>query len=469
MEDLPVVAGALIAGKYRVERLLGDGGMGVVVSAVHVKLGERRAIKMMRPAIAVNPEATRRFLREAQAAARLRSEHVAKVYDVDEADGVPIMIMEYLEGADLAAVLSADGPLAVGEAALYMMQTCEALAEAHAAGLVHRDIKPSNLFLTRRPDGSPAIKVLDFGIAKAVMQDDVAKRSAMTAQGLLLGTAHYMSPEQMNGESDIDARTDIWSLGVTLYELCTGRLPFDAGSIMKLFALITDGPPAPMGESAPGVPAALEALVLHCLQKDRAARPASALELSELLRPFLPEGAARSFAGRELVSLHRRVSAPTEAVPAASAKQPTSLDMEMDTASQIQLRREEEPGAHRPEAPSGARRWLISGAAAAAFALGMTGAILALRQPAAAPPAPARPSTSAASDPAPPTARAAEPPPRVEPGAAAPTNAAPTASPSASAAPPAPAAKPHVPVVKPAPTASPAAPKTPSRTEVNIP
>ena len=480
--DLPLGPGELIAGKYRVERQLGDGGMGVVVAAVHVKLAERRAIKIMRPEIAVSAESTRRFLREAQAAARLKSEHVARVYDVDELDGgVPYMVMEYLDGADLAALLATTGALPVSEATLYIRQACEALAEAHAAGLVHRDIKPSNLFLTRRADGSPMIKVLDFGIAKAVMSDEAAKRSALTARGLLLGTAHYMSPEQMEGAADIDARTDIWSLGVTLYELISGKLPFDADTFMKLYGLITEVDPRPLAEVLPDRPPELEALIHRCLAKHRDERPASAMELAEALRPFSPGAVTDASPARDLVAAQARSRAPTEVAPAIDAKAATSLDMEVDTHARRAAplapttppsgEVDRAPLAQRPLAP---RRVPI--AAAVVFAVSAAAALVVVRAglspspsssaeppPAAASPLPARGDVAPPVD-AGPSATA----PLVEPAAPAPL--AGSAAPSSASAKPAP--RPRASAIAPRASAAPSVaprPAAPSRTEVVIP
>ena len=477
--DLPLGPGELIAGKYRVERQLGDGGMGVVVAAVHVKLAERRAIKIMRPEIAVSAESTRRFLREAQAAARLKSEHVARVYDVDELDGgVPYMVMEYLDGADLAAVLATAGALPVSEATLYIRQACEALAEAHAAGLVHRDIKPSNLFLTRRADGSPTIKVLDFGIAKAVMSDESAKKSALTARGLLLGTAHYMSPEQMEGAADIDARTDIWSLGVTLYELISGKLPFDADTFMKLYGLITEVDPRPLAEVLPDRPPELEALIHRCLAKHRDERPASAMELAEALRPFSPGKVTDASPARDLAAAQARARAPTEIAPAIDAKAATSLDVDVDTharrAAPLAPTSGELDRAPLAQPPVAPRRVPI--AAAVVFTVSAAVALVVARSglspspsssaeplPAVASPLPARGDVAPPLD-AGPSASA----PLVEPAASAPL--AGSAVPSSASVKPAP--RPRASAIAPRASAAPSVaprPAAPSRTEVVIP
>ncbi|HEX6765337.1 MAG TPA: serine/threonine-protein kinase, partial [Polyangiaceae bacterium] len=193
--DAPVQPGDVLADKYRVERVLGVGGMGVVVSAHHVHLKQRVALKFLLPDLASNPNVVERFLREAQSASTIRSEHVVRVSDVGVlASGAPYMIMEHLEGSDLAKVLLERGRLPVTRAVDYVLQAMEALAEAHGAGIVHRDLKPSNLFLTERADGSPLIKVLDFGISKVTKSDGDASSRSLTRTAGLMGSPLYMSP-----------------------------------------------------------------------------------------------------------------------------------------------------------------------------------------------------------------------------------------------------------------------------------
>jgi serine/threonine-protein kinase len=281
-----VDVGQVIAGKYRVERVLGAGGMGMVVEVTHVELEQRMAIKLMLPEVAMSPELVERFLREARAAAGLKSQHVTKVFDVGRLEtGALFMVMEHLTGSDLTGVLKTRGPLPVDEAALYVLQACEALAEAHRRGLVHRDIKPANLFLTRAADGSPCIKVLDFGVAKATAE------ASTTGTGALLGTPLYMSPEQVRGDRDIDARTDIWALGVVLYELVTGSVPFTGDSLWKIFNQVTDVEPTPPSSRRDELPPCFDSVVLTCLEKDRDKRPASVVELALLLAPYVPPSA----------------------------------------------------------------------------------------------------------------------------------------------------------------------------------
>lgn len=291
MTRCPVAIGEVIADKYRVERVLGEGGMGVVVAATHVLLGQQVALKFLIGPARESPEARTRFLREARAAVRIQSDHVARILDVGAlGDGSPYIVMEYLEGGDLASVLERSGPMPVEQAASYVMQACSALAEAHALGVVHRDIKPSNLFLARRADGSQRIKVVDFGIAKELVG------GALTATGSAMGTPLYMSPEQIKSPKGVDARTDVWSLGAVLYELLTGAAPFMAETAPQLFLMIATQPAPRVRELRPSVSPELERVVARALEKEPAARYASVVELGEALAPFaaLPARASRA-------------------------------------------------------------------------------------------------------------------------------------------------------------------------------
>jgi serine/threonine protein kinase len=221
-----VITGAMLAGKYRIEHVLGEGGMGVVVAATNEALRQRVAIKLLRSGALANAKALGRFEREARAAASLRSNHVARVLDVGKLeDGRPYMVMEYLEGQDLGDVIDRVGEMPVHEAVDYVLQACEAIAEAHAAGIIHRDLKPKNLFLSRTVDGRPLVKVLDFGISK---MEDAAEDMSLTRTTEIIGSPSYMSPEQLRASKGVDVRTDIWALGVILFELLTKKLPFQA-------------------------------------------------------------------------------------------------------------------------------------------------------------------------------------------------------------------------------------------------
>ena len=278
-------AGDVIDGKYQVERELGIGGMGRVVLALHLGLEERVALKMLLPEATRDPEAVARFAREAKAAARIKSEHVARVLDVSALGGKnPYIVMEYLEGSDLEQIVEASGKLSIDDAVDYVLQACEALAEAHARGVIHRDLKPGNLHLSRRADGSPMVKVLDFGISKIRTR---AGGGSMTTTSALLGSPLYMSPEQMKATRDVDARSDIWAIGVVLYELLTGRSPFQAPSMPQVCARVLDTPPDPLAPH--GLPSALEAVVMKCLEKKADSRFADVGALALALQPFAPE------------------------------------------------------------------------------------------------------------------------------------------------------------------------------------
>jgi len=279
--------GQILGGKYQLERVLGQGGMGMVVSAIHLALGQRVAIKFLLPEALTHREAVERFLREARAAVRLRSEHVGRVVDVGTFDdGAPYMVMEFLEGSDLGHTLR-QGPLPVVHAVDFVLQACEAVAEAHALGIIHRDLKPANLFYTRRADGSPLIKVLDFGISKAHGE---GQDFSLTRTSAVIGSPGYMSPEQLRSSRDVDARSDIWSLGVILYELTTGRQPFTATSITELALKVAMDSTPPL--QLPMAPAGFERVIDCCLEKEAAQRFGNVAELAAALVPYGPPSAA---------------------------------------------------------------------------------------------------------------------------------------------------------------------------------
>jgi serine/threonine-protein kinase len=231
VSERDVQVGAILAGKYRVERVLGQGGMGVVVEATQLDLDRRVALKFLRNAVLPETSvALTRFEREARTVARLRGAHIVQVYDVGKLEhGEPFIVMELLAGEDLSVLLDRELRLSVADAVDYILQSCEAMAEAHVAGVVHRDLKPANLFLTRGPDGRALVKVLDFGISK-LMSTDTSQLSLTSG---VLGSPLYMSPEQLRSAKDIDHRSDVWSLGTILYELVAGFPAFQADGLRR--------------------------------------------------------------------------------------------------------------------------------------------------------------------------------------------------------------------------------------------
>jgi serine/threonine-protein kinase len=314
---LPVFPGTIIAGKYRVGDLLGEGGMGFVVAATHSELKTKFAIKLLREEELARKDAVRRFSREAQAVSQLKSEHVARVYDVGKLkSGVPFIVMEHLEGSDLRAVLERDGPMSVGEAARYLIQVCEALAEAHSIGIVHRDLKPSNLFLVAERGGSRRIKVLDFGISKMTGPAALGEDGSITATDAMLGSPAYMSPEQIWDTKGVDARTDIWSAGVILYELVTGSSPFKGVNAGQTLARVREICPEPPSKQNPAVPAELDDVILRCLKKEPTERYADVAKLARALLPFASDDA------RPLVERAERMFAQAPSVPDGPASAP---------------------------------------------------------------------------------------------------------------------------------------------------
>ena len=287
--------GEIFAEKYRIESVLGLGGMGVVLSAIHIHLEERVAIKLLLPAIAQNPEYVARFLREGRAAIKIRSEHVGRMIDVGKpAEGSPYLVMEHLVGSDLARVLDERGPLPIAVAVDYLLQACEALAEAHMMGTIHRDLKPGNLFLTTRPDGTECVKVLDFGISKIADGITPSADYSMTKSTTLMGSPLYMSPEQLRSLRSVDARTDIWALGVILYEMLVGSPPFEGDTLPDLSVKIIVTEPPLLRTKRPEAPAELEAIISHCLEKEVNKRVPDIAALATMLAPFGSFAAAGS-------------------------------------------------------------------------------------------------------------------------------------------------------------------------------
>jgi serine/threonine-protein kinase len=460
--EVPVREGDLIAGKYRVERVLGMGGMGVVVAAMHAELDQRVAVKVLLPAMAQNPAVVTRFSREARAAAKIKSEHVVRVIDVGNTDaGLPYIVMEYLEGHDLAEVLAGSGKVAPGAAVDFVLQACEALAEAHAAGFVHRDLKPGNLFLARRADGSEIVKVLDFGISKAAIADDVpggGKPSSLTQTSDVFGSPLYMSPEQLKSARDVDARADVWAIGVILYELCTGVTPFDRATVAETFGSILYEKPEPVRKRAPEVPIELESAILRCLEKDAARRFQNVADLCKALFPFA-ENVARGSIERTARVL-KRAGVAVDSVPpppGGEARLAAATNLSPQAATRTTWDTQ-------PAKPRGASRAPII--AGLVLGLVVSGGFLVTRLPRPK----AQPAAQASADPArgAPTQAPPAPPPTVEASAvpSAIESAGPVAAPTASAS-AAPAVLPGVTAAPfhnkpwPAKTTAPAAPRPP--------
>jgi serine/threonine-protein kinase len=274
---------------YRVDEILGVGGMGSVVAATHLPTGERRALKRILPRHLDNPEVLARFEREMHAAQALRSERVVRVYGIYRAsDGAPLMEMELLTGVSFDKLWRSRGPMPIAEAVGYIVEVCEAVAEAHAAGIIHRDLKPANLFLATRPGAPPIVKVLDFGISKITRLDEHSEGPALTETDSNLGSPTYMSPEQVRSAKRVDRRTDIWALGLILYRLLTARPAFPASSVGEHLMMIVSDPPTPLRRHRPDAPEALEAVLTRCLQRDPDQRFQTVGQLVAALAPFAP-------------------------------------------------------------------------------------------------------------------------------------------------------------------------------------
>jgi serine/threonine-protein kinase len=414
--------GDVVAGKFRIERVLGKGGMGVVVQAMHLRLDQRVALKFLLPDALVHPETLARFSREARAAAKIKSEHVARVIDVGTLDGgSPYIVMEYLEGEDLCAHLRRNGPLGTSQATGFVLQACEALAEAHAAGIVHRDLKPANLFLARYPDGTPCVKILDFGISK-ISGGESGRDFDMTRPTAIMGSPFYMSPEQMRSTRSVDARADIWALGVILYELVSGRLPFDAETMPELCAKVLQESPAPLGSLAQSNYPTFEAVVLRCLEKDRGQRFQSIADLADALAPFAPHEAQRS------LDLVARLSGAPSARSGGSSKPAVSVAagaVSAESATQTDFGRTAQSRGSSRSLLVGVALLLLAGAAAGGWLRSRHTATTAAS--AATPPSPRAPESASQSRNVPaPAASAASPSVQTSPALA--VAAAPTAS-----------------------------------------
>ena len=283
--------GDVVAGKYRVTRIIGRGGVGIVAEATHEADDRRVAIKVLRPSPDSQAEATTRFLFEAKAAAQMKSVHIARILEVSTLDdGAPYFVMEFLEGHDLAAALKGEGVLSVETAVDYVIQTCDALAEAHSAGIVHGDLKPSNLFLTLTEGESVVVKLLDFGISKQIPSGDVELGSTKT-HWPAIGTPLYIAPEQLRSNRRVDHRADIWALGIMLHESLTAQMPFAGTTLSQMSAAIAGDAPVRCRAQRPDLPEEIETIVLRCLEKDADDRFKNVGELANALLPFGPANA----------------------------------------------------------------------------------------------------------------------------------------------------------------------------------
>ncbi|HMR05740.1 MAG TPA: serine/threonine-protein kinase [Polyangiaceae bacterium] len=461
---MSVNQGDILAGKFRVEKLLGSGGMGMVVAAHHLQLDEPVAIKFLLPEAMTNSDAVGRFAREARAATKIKSEHVVRIIDVSNFDsGEPYIVMEYLKGQDLSQILAARGPLPPAEVADYVLQACEALAEAHVLGIVHRDLKPANLFVTTRMDGTPMVKVLDFGISKVTTGPDLA----LTKTSALMGSPLYMSPEQMASARSVELRSDIWSLGVILYELISGQPPFNAQSITELCAKILTQNSEPLRVRRPELSDQVDAVVARCLQKSPADRFANVAELAVALAEVAPKHARSSVKRISGVISAAGQSTASTALPPSSDEVPPREEVEpLPAATAVSWSETGRAVSRRSVLP-----WAAAGAVM--VAVGVVAIVIAFRSaifsasPDAAPadsamPEP-EPAASESSDASPPLS--AQPAPSVAPAAAAseepPTKPTPAARPAPPTARPAPIQKPVVKKPSPEKTVKPVEPPAP--------
>lgn len=464
--------GDVLAGKYRIERLIGRGGMAEVYAAHHEMLNQTVAIKMLLPDVAESAEASARFLNEARAAARVRGEHIASVMDVGTLpDGTAYMVLEYLEGKDLEDYATEHRQLPVTEAVDYLLDALQALAQAHAVGIVHRDLKPGNLFLARRPDGSSIVKVLDFGISKVSRAPNDVH---VTATSVILGSPFYMAPEQARSAKSVDARADIWAIGVILYRLLSGAEPLRGESLTDLLLAIVQDEPKPLRELRPDAPEELAAVIDRCMRKKPDDRYQNVGELALALAPFGGPDAERSaqritrmLGAAAPAKTTQHAASPIETAPRLVAAVPAGAPGP-GTASSWGA------SSAKPERPSSRRSTplvVVAGVAAVALVVGVL--VFSLRgkheQPATTPAAVGA-DTPAAPVVVPSTALTLEPPPEpsasTSPSASSSTSPPPSLSASASARPATqrPVAPPAASGVHSRPATSTAAPSPPAST-----
>lgn len=379
----PCRRGDVLADKYVIEELIGQGGMGYVYSARTRRGDVKVAIKLLHPRLLSDEEKTERFLREARATARLSSEHIVRVLDVGkrDKDGLPYLVMEFLAGEDLGEWLERLGPFPTELAVDFVIQACRALSLAHAAGIVHRDIKPSNLILVRRNGGDALLKLLDFGISKAVEPEHSS--GGITQTSAVFGSPTYMSPEQVRSAKNVDSRSDVWAIGVVLFELLAGEAPFQGETPGAILAAIVADDPKDLRQLRPELPQKLLDIVADCLQKRREKRLASVDELAKRLAPFLtePSDSHHSF-GVASVGVRRtvRMESPLSPDSADDAEPPLGRTLRMPS-----LLSDNEPGSPWGDPASSStavtyarsvRRGADSYRTAAALAMGLMFALL---------------------------------------------------------------------------------------------
>ncbi|MEA2747168.1 MAG: eukaryotic-like serine/threonine-protein kinase [Myxococcales bacterium] len=326
--------GTVINERYKLEAVIGEGGMGVVFEATHLGLGRTVAVKVVRGGQSDGADAAARLVREARVVGTLRSPHVAHVLDVGEHEGEPFLVMERLHGRTVHDLVRAEGALGVEQVAALVIQACHALDDAHRHGIVHRDVKPSNMFLVADETDAVSLKIIDFGISKSLPIDADGSHNE-TKTGTLLGSPSFMSPEQIRSSKDVDARTDIWSLGIVMYFLLTAKKPFEAESLLDLMTSVVHETPPRLRAIRPDVPDAVERVVLRCLAKDREDRYATAAELAHALAPFAPP-VPRDLAlamplDRGPVSSNRAPSSRKEIMRGTTPERPPASDPNSET------------------------------------------------------------------------------------------------------------------------------------------
>jgi serine/threonine protein kinase len=438
--ESPVREGEIIAGKYRVERVLGVGGMGVVVAAMHLELEQRVALKFLLKEAASHADVSARFAREARSAAKIRSQHVARVIDVGTLDtGAPYMVMEYMDGEDLEQVLARTGPLPVDLATGYVLQATEAIAEAHALGIVHRDLKPANLFLAKQPNGDPVVKVLDFGISKSTQS---AGQANLTKTSAIMGSPLYMSPEQMTASKTVDMRSDVWALGAVLYELLAQRTPFMAETMPELVGAILQNPHDPIRQLRPDVPEGLEVAIHRCLEKSAANRFANVAEFAAAIAPFGPE---RSDLSVSRISHVLGLDGPSKSVISTIRRAPSLPEVPKALTSTVTGSPLAQTVPGTATVPGKSRSvWLVA-APLMVFLLAGGGVLYFFELRPKSTPAPAVAAATSEPGPAPPSSAAASPasPAPAAPGTGAPAPVA-SADPAPAAPPPPPSPPPAV-------------------------